>query len=199
MIVTIGHSTLGQEQFLDLLAVDDVHLLWDVRSYPTSRWTLFRREMLKEWLPAAGVEYVWAPALGGRRPAPAKEILERAAAHPDGWRQEGFFNYQWHMTSEEFLTAADELAELGRRKTVAIMCAEGVWWRCHRSMIADHLVTGGVAVVHLQPKRLDHAAALDDRLRRYDPEVLAVWRRHREARGAPGATDGDAREDSRSG
>ena len=70
MIVTIGHSTLSQDGFLGLLAEDGVRLLWDVRSYPTSHWAWFRREQLERWLPAVGVEYVWAPALGGRRPAP---------------------------------------------------------------------------------------------------------------------------------
>ena len=195
MIVTIGHSTLSQDGFLDLLAEDGVHLLWDVRSYPTSHWAWFRREQLERWLPAAGVEYVWAPALGGRRPAPPRAILDRSAAAEGGWREEGFFNYQWHMTSPEFLAAADELAGLGRRETaVAIMCAEGLWWRCHRSMIADYLVSAGVQVVHLQPKRLDHATALAKRLTRYDRKVLDVWRRHREGRREPGADDGADRD-----
>jgi uncharacterized protein (DUF488 family) len=91
---------------------------------------------------------------------------------------EGFAAYEWHMTSAEFFAAADELAELGRRRPVAILCAEGVWWRCHRSMIADYLVTAGVEVVHLQPRRLVHAEVLAGRLPRYDPDVLAAWSRH---------------------
>ena len=82
------------------------------------------------------------------------------------------------MTTGEFLAAADELAGLGRSVNVAIMCAEAVWWRCHRSMIADYLVFAGSEVVHLQPQPTPHAQAMGDRLQRYDPEVIAAWRRH---------------------
>ena len=67
---------------------------------------------------------------------------------------------------------------LGRRRPIAIMCAEGVWWRCHRSMIADYLVVAGAEVVHLQPRRLDHATVLAERLPRYHPDVIAAWRHH---------------------
>lgn len=140
---------------------------------------------MEEWLPATGVEYRWVPALGGRRGprrtsgngtsrAPAQEPL------PLAWHEEGFSNYQWHMTTEGFFEAADELAELGGRVSVAIMCAEAVWWRCHRSMIADYLVVAGSEVVHLQPRPTPHSQAMGDRLQRYDPEVIAAWRRHLE-------------------
>ncbi len=203
MVFTVGHSTLSQAQFLELIAGDAIRLLWDVRSYPASRWEWFRRDRLELWLPEAGVEYVWAPALGGRRRPPRSgaaprasdprpsplgsgprdlapgETSQEAPAGPGhGWREEGFANYQWHMAGEEFLKAADELVRLGRRRPVGIMCAEGVWWRCHRSMIADYLVTAGAQVVHLQPRRLDHAAVLAERLPRYHPDVIAAWRRH---------------------
>lgn len=88
------------------------------------------------------------------------------------------------MTTQEFFAAADELAELGGRDDVAVMCAEGVWWRCHRSMIADYLVVAGSEIVHLQPQPTRHVQAIGDRLGRYDPEVLAAWRRHLGAYGA---------------
>jgi uncharacterized protein (DUF488 family) len=192
VVFTVGHSTLSREQFLALIGPDRIDLVWDVRSFPTSRWDHFRRERLEEWLPAAGVEYVWAPALGGRRSSRRPEgprgagspVRDRAPGEPpgrdpdQGWQVEGFAAYEWHMTSAEFFAAADELAELGRRRPVAILCAEGVWWRCHRSMIADYLVTAGVEVVHLQPRRLVHAEVLAGRLPRYDPDVLAAWSRH---------------------
>ncbi len=183
MVYTVGHSTLAQDVFLALLAEARVERLWDVRSYPTSHWEWFRRERMTEWLPAAGVAYHWEPALGGRR-GPRRtgsQGATRPAAQeplPLAWHEEGFSNYQWHMTTEEFFTAADELAGLGGRVNVAIMCAEAVWWRCHRSMIADYLVVGGSDVVHLQPRPTSHAQAMGDRLRRYHPEVLAAWRRH---------------------
>jgi uncharacterized protein (DUF488 family) len=190
MIFTVGHSTLAQDAFVALLAEARVERLWDVRSYPTSHWEWFRRERMEEWLPAAGVEYRWVPALGGRRGPrrtggqDAGRKAARAAAQeplPLAWHEEGFSNYQWHMTTEEFFAAADELAVLGSRVNVAIMCAEAVWWRCHRSMIADYLVVAGSEVVHLQPRPTPHAQAMGDRLRRYDPEVIAAWRRHLEA------------------
>jgi len=205
VIFTVGHSTLSRDRFLEMIAGEAVRLLWDVRSHPTSRWEQFRRDHLELWLPEAGVEYVWAPALGGRRrlpwtpaspragdPRPSERPAEPQALGPgvtspearpgpddgEGWREEGFAGYQWHMTGEGFLRAADELAQLGRRRPIAIMCAEGVWWRCHRSMIADYLVVAGAEVVHLQPRRLDHATVLAERLPRYHPDVIAAWRHH---------------------
>jgi hypothetical protein len=185
LIFTIGHSTLQPDGFLALLRPDAVDIVWDIRSYPVSRWTRFRREQLEVWLPAAGVEYRWVPELGGRRGRP-REVPsgEPAAEAPSGaeragsWREEGFFNYQWYMTTPAFLTAADELIELGRRREVAIMCAEGLWWRCHRSMVSDYLVVAGANAVHLQPSRAVHDRVIGDRLERYDPSVLAAWRRH---------------------
>jgi uncharacterized protein (DUF488 family) len=82
------------------------------------------------------------------------------------------------MTKEEFFAAADELVTLSRRRDVAVMCSEGMWWRCHRSMLADYLVTAGAEVTHLQPRELDHAEVVRERLSRYAPEVLAAWHRH---------------------
>jgi uncharacterized protein (DUF488 family) len=185
MIFTVGHSTLEPDAFLALLAGGPVDHVWDVRSYPYSRWEWFRRERLEVWLPEAGVEYRWVPALGGRR---GRRRTGRAAPGtqeplPLAWQEEGFVNYQWHMTTEEFLAAADELAGLGGRCNVAIMCAEGVWWRCHRSKVADYLVAAGADALHLQPERMLHSVAIGDRLRRYDPKVLEEWHRHLAARG----------------
>jgi uncharacterized protein (DUF488 family) len=127
------------------------------------------------------------PALGGRRGARRADGARttRSAAQeslPLAWQQEGFVNYQWHMATEEFFAAADALAELGGREGIAIMCAEGLWWRCHRAMIADYLVFAGSEVVYLQSKPTRHA--LSDRLGRYNPEVLASWHRHLGACGA---------------
>jgi uncharacterized protein (DUF488 family) len=193
MIYTLGHSTLTEGEFLALLAGASVKQLWDVRSYPSSHWEWFRRERMEMWLPEAGVEYGWVPALGGRRGA---RRFEKATARPAAqksfpptWHEPGFVNYQWHMTTEEFFAAADELAGLGGREEVAVMCAEGLWWRCHRSMIADYLVVAGSEVVHLQPHPTRHAQAIGDRLERYDPGVLAAWRRNLEARRASAAAE----------
>jgi uncharacterized protein (DUF488 family) len=198
VIVTAGHSNLDRDSFLDLLRSAPVDLLWDVRSFPVSRFAWFRREQLEQWLPAAGIEYRWVAALGGRRagspaqrrhpPAESPPSAPDAPAEPfalrdpHAWSESGFAAYELHMASEEFLRAALELIETGAERNVAIVCAEALWWRCHRSMIADFLVFAGSDAVHLQPKRQAHSEAIGDRLSRYDPETLAVWRQWLAAR-----------------
>ena len=187
-IFTVGHSTLEPEKFLSLLATAPLRLLWDVRSYPTSHWQWFTRAEMQRWLPAAGVRYRWVKALGGRRGrspegtaaapgsgmAGAGEAGDGPAEHR--WTAEGFVNYEWHTLTDEFRAAAEELVRSAAREPVAIMCAEGLWWRCHRSMIADYLVVRGAEVVHLQPRRTLHADVVADRLPRYRPQTLATWR-----------------------
>jgi hypothetical protein len=81
----------------------------------------------------------------------------------------------WHMATPEFLAAAGELLLAGRRTDLGILCSESLWWRCHRSMVADFVVYAGGEVVHLQPARTLHSAAIGDRLARYAPEVLSAW------------------------
>ena len=209
VIFGIGHSTLSAAAFMELLASAPATALWDIRSYPTSRWPWFAGEELARRLPPAGIDYRWVKALGGRRRAPRHPAPDaappadpvttsrtsRAAdlalpvdsaialfSPPVGgaprWTAEGFENYQWHMATPEFLAAASELLIAGRRVDVAIMCAEALWWRCHRSMVADFVVYAGGEVIHLQPERRAHSAVIGDRFARYDPGVLAVWERH---------------------
>jgi uncharacterized protein (DUF488 family) len=202
VIVTAGHSNLDRDSFLDLLRSAPVDLVWDVRSFPVSRFVWFRREQLEQWLPAAGIEYRWVAALGGRRAAPPAQRRHPPAEDstttapdppaepfalrdPHAWSESGFAAYELHTTTDEFLRAALELIETGAARDVAIMCAEALWWRCHRSMIADFLVFAGNDAVHLQPKRQAHSEAIGDRLSRYDPETLAVWRRRLEAGARP--------------
>lgn len=104
--------------------------------------------------------------------------LFAAPAEPEPrWRSEGFENYMWYMAGDEFLAAAGELLLAGRRGDLAILCAEALWWRCHRSMVADYVVYAGGEVVHLQPERTAHSAVIGDRLTRYAPEVIAAWDR----------------------
>ena len=172
-IHTVGHSTLSREAFLALLASVPIELVWDVRSHPGSHWEWFRRAELERWLPATGVCYRWVPELGGWRGAPPAGALP---AHPGGWSSPSFANYEWHTRSDEFARAVAELARVSRTASLALMCAEGVWWRCHRSMIADHLVLRGLEVVHLQPRRTVHREVVEERLLRYHPETLAHWR-----------------------
>jgi uncharacterized protein (DUF488 family) len=183
VIFTAGHSRLDPDGFLSLLAQGPVELVWDISSFPASRWDWFRRDRLAVWLPEAGIGYRWVPDLGGRRGRRPDPPAGAAGAQAPGedrprWREEGFAAYQWHMTTPPFFSAIDRLVEQSDHLGVAIMCAEGVWWRCHRSMVADYLVVAGVDAVHLQPRRTRHGEVMGNRLQRYEPEVVAAWRRH---------------------
>lgn len=148
VILTIGHSTRPLEEFIALLQAHGATLLADVRTVPRSRRNpQFNRETLPTALAAAGIGYRHLAGLGGlRRPRPDSENL--------AWENEGFRGFADYMGTPEFEAALGELLELARRKRVAIMCAEAVPWRCHRSLIADALVARGVAVEHiLSPTR----------------------------------------------
>lgn len=142
-IWTIGHSTLDLDDFLGLLAVNKIEALADVRSYPGSRrFPHFGAVELKKSLDETGIEYVPFKQLGGRR-----------RAHPDSphtvWRNEAFRGYADYMETNEYKTGIEELLQLARKKRTAIMCSEAVWWRCHRSMIADYLKAAAVTVEHI--------------------------------------------------
>jgi len=140
---TIGHSTRTQDELLALLADADVGGIADVRAFPSSRrHPHFNRGALKSWMPEAGVQYVWIPALGGRRQPVAR-------SRNGGWRESAFQGYADHMASPEFAGGLAALERLARERRVAIMCAEAVWWRCHRRLIADALTVRGWHVEHL--------------------------------------------------
>jgi uncharacterized protein (DUF488 family) len=142
-LFTIGHSTRTIEQFLSLLRREVVVHLADVRTIPASRrYPHFNREPLAASLATAGVEYSHHPALGGRR-------TPREDSPNAGWRNSGFRGYADHMQTEEFTRALEHLLEMAGRTRVAIMCAEAVPWRCHRSLIADAAVVRGVDVRHI--------------------------------------------------
>jgi uncharacterized protein (DUF488 family) len=142
-IFTIGHSTRSTEELLSLLAEHGIDVLMDVRRFPGSRrHPQFSRDALASALAAAGVEYMHEPRLGGRR-----------AARPDSphsaWRVEAFRGYADHMETPEFASALEELIRLSQTRTLALMCAEAVPWRCHRRLISDALVARGFAVRHI--------------------------------------------------
>lgn len=144
-IFTIGHSTRSFADFLALLAAAEVDCLADVRRYPGSRrHPQFNAAALAPALAAAGILYRPFPALGGRREgrrdAPSAHTL---------WRETAFRNYADYAESAEFRAAVSALLALARQRRVAIMCAEAVWWRCHRRIIADYLIAGGMAVAHI--------------------------------------------------
>ena len=142
-VYTVGHSTRSSEELLALLRDAGVELLADVRAFPSSRrHPQFNRDALAAWLGAAGIAYRHMPSLGGRRsPVPGSEN--------GGWREAAFQGYADHMRSPEFRNALAGLEATARETPTAIMCAEAVWWRCHRRLIADALVARGWRVEHL--------------------------------------------------
>jgi uncharacterized protein (DUF488 family) len=143
-IHTIGHGTLSADRFVDVVLAAGVDFVVDVRRYPGSRrHPHFARDDMAAWLPAAGVGYCWMAALGGRR-------TPTSASVNTGWRNPQFRAYADYMATAEFAAGVTQLKELAASQTAAVMCSESVWWRCHRRLIADHLVVvEGVSVVHV--------------------------------------------------
>ena len=143
LVLTIGHSTLASEAFLARLLAQGVKRLVDVRTIPRSRHNpQFNSDALAEALHDAGIGYVHVPGLGGLRHA-RKDSLNT------GWRNASFRGYADYMQTPEFEKNLARLIELAGREQIAIMCAEAVPWRCHRSMIADALAARGIAVEHI--------------------------------------------------
>jgi uncharacterized protein (DUF488 family) len=142
-IYTIGHSTRSAEEFLELLQPAGVTLVADVRAFPSSRrHPQFNGPALAEYLRGAGIGYRHLPGLGGRRsPVPVSPN--------GGWHETAFQGYADHMATPEFQRALADLEAPSRETPTAIMCAEAVWWRCHRRLIADALVVRGWEVEHL--------------------------------------------------
>lgn len=138
-MLTIGHSTLPAEVFLSILRDNGVRLLADIRTVPKSRHNpQFAQENLAPALRAAGIGYEWYRALGGLRHA-GKDSINT------GWRNASFRGYADYMQTAEFSAALDELLKGGPHEHIAMMCAEAVPWRCHRSLVADALTVRGIA------------------------------------------------------
>ena len=143
---TVGHSTLTFPDFAALLTLGKVTHIADVRRFPGSRrHPHFNRDALADALRDIGIGYTHMPALGGRRHA------KQATSENAYWENDAFRAYADYAMTEEFRAAFDELRELGRRERVAVMCAEAVWWRCHRRIVADYLIANGEKVLHLMP------------------------------------------------
>jgi len=144
-IFTIGHSTHEPDAFLALLRRHDITLVADVRTIPRSRRVPhFNADVLPGWLAAAGIEYRHFVNLGGRR-------TPRSDSPNTGWQHPSFRGYADHMATNAFASALAELEDLAKERRVAYMCAEGLWWRCHRRMISDALVGRGWRVLHIMP------------------------------------------------
>jgi uncharacterized protein (DUF488 family) len=160
-IWTIGHSTRAIDDFISLLKENEINLLVDVRAWPGSkRYPQFNKDALAESLNAHGIRYEHFPELGGKRKS-------RPDSRNTAWRNASFRGYADYMETEQFQKGVERLLAfarsdgLGSRRNerdgweavtpwgTAIMCAEAVWWRCHRSLIADYLKARGVEVLHI--------------------------------------------------
>lgn len=143
VLYTIGHSTHTAEEFAALLKTHGVAQLVDVRSIPKSRHCpQFNADVMAGWMEAAGLKYVPMKSLGGRR-------YSRKGSINTGWRNVSFRGYADYMGTPEFEAALGDLMKIARERTTAIMCAEAVPWRCHRSLIADALVVRGWEVLEI--------------------------------------------------
>ncbi len=142
-IWTIGHSSRTLDEFLELLTLNAIETVADVRRFSGSRkYPHFAQDALRDALQAAGFEYVPLPELGGRR-------RPRPDSHNDAWRNVSFRGYADYMETAAFHAGIERLLALAQRKRTAIMCSEAVWWRCHRALIADYLKSTGVCVRHI--------------------------------------------------
>lgn len=142
-IWTIGHSTRSFAEFVSLLHSFKIRTLVDVRHFPGSRkFPQYNKDALETSLPQENIEYIHLVDLGGRRkPEPD--------SHNDAWRNESFKGYADYMETEQFKDSLHTLEAIAAKAPTAIMCSEAVWWRCHRSMIADVLKLRGWTVNHI--------------------------------------------------
>ncbi len=178
-VLAIGHSTRPVEELVELLRSCGVTTLADVRTIPRSRRNpQFEQEALSRALAAAGIRYAHLARLGGLRHA-------RRDSPNGGWRNESFRGYADHMQTGEFEEGLVELRALARDGPVAVMCAEAVPWRCHRSLLADALYARGVVVEHIvgkgrtRPHRLTPFAVRQGRRVVYPPGDEAFGARRR--------------------
>jgi uncharacterized protein (DUF488 family) len=169
-IWTIGHSTRTMDEFVAVLKAYGIETVVDVRTVPRSRKNpQFNKDELERGMPDSGIEYVHAKDLGGLR-KPSKESLNA------GWQNESFRGFADYMQTPEFTDALARLMELAAEKRAAIMCAELLPWRCHRSLIADALLTRGFEIAEIfdehksQPHKLTPFAVVEGEQITYPPE-----------------------------
>ncbi len=154
---TIGHSTRDLAAFIAALEAAGVDTVADIRRFPMSRrHPHFNREALAPALTAAGIAYRHFPDLGGRRAKRADGALSPHLL----WREPAFRNFADYAETAEFRAAFAALAALAKSGTPAIMCAEAVWWRCHRRIVADYLIAAGFAVEHIFDEKKREPAKL---------------------------------------
>ena len=143
-IWTIGHSTRAIDELISLLKANEIKVLADVRAFPGSkRYPQFNKDALAESLNADGIRYEHFPELGGKRKS-------KPDSHNNAWRNASFRGYADYMEAEQFQKGIERLLDVtANAGPTAIMCAEAVWWRCHRSLVADYLKVRGVEVLHV--------------------------------------------------
>lgn len=170
---TVGHSTRPVEEFIELLRAHDIEQLVDVRTVPRSRHNpQFGQDQLGPALEASGIHYLHMPGLGGLRHA-------RRDSMNTAWRNASFRGYADYMQTETFADALEELIGVAKKRRTAIMCAEAVPWRCHRSLIADALVVRGIAGEEIasptrtQPHKLTPWARVEGKTVTYPAEDAA--------------------------
>ncbi len=171
-IYTVGHSTHDLDEFIRLLHAHGVTKIADVRTIPRSRHNpQFNQDTLPDALQAAGIGYVHLPGLGGLR--------HTHADSPNlAWHNASFRGFADHMQTDEFAENLKQLVKLGKRQPLALMCAEAVPWRCHRSLIADALIVRGIPAEHItsathrQPHTLTPWARVKDGHITYPAEAL---------------------------
>ena len=171
IVYTVGHSTRSLESLLELLEAHHIVVLGDVRTLPRSRHNpQFNQDTFPDALGARGIRYVHLPDLGGRRHG-------LGAASPNtGWRNKSFRGYADYMQTKEFESGLSELMSIGRNEATAIMCAEAVPYRCHRSLISDALTARGVEAREISsrtratPHRMTPFAKIEGERVTYPPE-----------------------------
>jgi uncharacterized protein (DUF488 family) len=166
-LYTIGHSTRDLAEFSRVLQAHELHVLADIRAFPMSRrHPHFNREALELWLPEIGIEYRWVQALGGRR----KKLRDDS---PNvALRNDSFRNYADYMLTEPFQAAVAELLALAEQKRMAIMCAERVYFQCHRMMVSDYVTAHGNQVFHIDNEKPPREHSLMKEARIVDGQLI---------------------------
>lgn len=157
VIHTIGHSNVSADEFFARLAAHDVVQLADVRAFPGSRrHPQFAREALRDACADRGLTYRWMPELGGRRRSGGDDSPHRA------WQVPAFRAYADYTDTPEFAAALAELERYARAAPTAFLCAEALWWQCHRRLISDRLLVAGWQVLHILPNHATEPHHLPD-------------------------------------
>ncbi len=173
---TIGHSNRSIEELIALLRAAEIGYLADIRRIPKSRANpQFNEDALSGSLASAGISYERVAALGGLR-SKARTIAPEVNGF---WENQSFHNYADYALSDDFHAGLDHVIEQGRKRRCVVMCSEAVWWRCHRRIVADHLIARGETVFHIMGEgRLDPAKLTEGAVTR-DSDAALVYPRDR--------------------